>query len=150
MASQYQGYGMPERLTLAYQRIPVRVRRIWSMGSSSSDLALAAIRDGHRGANHWPVFRAHIAGWRFLPGYAAGAALRRAGLGSLFDPGNPKGWASSRLDAEWKSVQPTGARNEWIGPFMVLIAAGFAYGLTSPRTFDRPKGYPANPQPTWK
>ncbi len=112
--TNYQGYGLPERLTLAYQRIPPRIRSFWSMGSSSSGLALEAIRDSHRGARHWAAFGTHMAGIKFLPGYAAGAAIRHAGLavlvGSVLDPGGGgKPWFINgrvRMDRQ----------DNWFGP----------------------------------
>lgn len=125
--SNYQGYGLPERLTLAYQRIPPRARRIWSMGSSSSELALTAIRDSHRGARHWTAFFQHTRGVRFLPGYAAGAGIRRAGLAMpllgldgarmahWLDGANPRPRPRGSLGAFW-GLPFMGSSSVWYDP----------------------------------
>jgi hypothetical protein len=61
------GDGVTTRLLLViitvYRLIPCRVRRIWSLGSSSSHLALAAARNGESAAR---ILRyAGIAGEKF-------------------------------------------------------------------------------------
>jgi hypothetical protein len=67
---------LPTAIIKTYRRIPDPVRATWSMGSSTSHLALESVAAG----GGWSSFRQYSAGWKFLPTYAIGAGIRRAGL----------------------------------------------------------------------
>jgi hypothetical protein len=71
----YLKHGLPRGITLAYMRIPLRVRMLWSMGSRvGSAEALAEIEAG----GSWAAFFSYNYGWRILPGYLIRRILRMA------------------------------------------------------------------------
>lgn len=115
--------GLPRALVCGYRRIPCRVRSLWSMGTSSSGKALERIGAGEP---PWAVIRSCTAGWRFLPGYAAGTALRIASLGMLA--------SGPRTGVWWMETQPAMGLwwdASWDRPrnFAGFLARGFAAGL---------------------